>query len=251
MRHGNGWRVETDAGSLDAATLIDTRPTTRQPSYGQFFLGREIRTDRAVFDPETVPLMHFRPARSMGVDFVYILPFAADHALVEVTSFAPVSPGIEVFETWLDGEIDALEAGAVEIVKTEKGALPMEVGYGGSTADGRIRMGLSGGAARPSTGYAFARIQQQADRIVADLRAGEPPRPALDSAMTRFMDRVFLQVLRRHPERGAALFQSLFHRAPADRLERFLSGSTAATDRLAVMTALPPLPFMRAALLPA
>ena len=38
--------------------------------------------------------MSFRKARSMGVDFVYILPFAADQALIEVTSFALTIPVI-------------------------------------------------------------------------------------------------------------------------------------------------------------
>ncbi|RFU11679.1 lycopene cyclase [Rhodobacteraceae bacterium W635] len=249
-RQGAGWRIETDAGALYAANLIDTRPSGRKPRYGQFFLGQEIRTTRPVFTPDIVPLMHFRPARSGGVDFLYILPFAADHALVEVTSFAPVPPDTAVFQTWLHEEIEALDAGTVEVLRTERGALPMQVGYGAPTPDGPVRLGLSGGAARPSTGYAFARIQKQAERAAADLRAGQTPRVMLDSPMTRFMDRVFLQVLRSRPERGPALFQALFHRVPADRLEMFLSGSTATRDRLAVMTALPTLPFMQAAVWP-
>jgi lycopene beta-cyclase len=69
----------------------------------------------------------------------------------------------------------------------------------------------------------------------------------MDGAMTRFMDRVFLQVLAVNPQRGAALFETLFHTASPDRLERFLSGSTSTTDRLSVMTSLPPLPFLHAA----
>ena len=50
---------------------------------------------------------------------------------------------------------------------------------------------------------------------------------------------------------GPALFESLFRNAPPDRLERFLSGSTHPVDRLSVMTSLPTLPFLRAALVPA
>ena len=37
--------------------------------------------------------MQFRPARSTGVDFVYILPYARDLALVEVTSFRALRAG--------------------------------------------------------------------------------------------------------------------------------------------------------------
>ncbi len=244
------WHVETDAGTLTARIVVDTRPPTRVPAYGQFFLGREIRTERPVFNPDIVQLMHFRPARSSGVDFVYVLPFAADHALVEVTSFAPHNPGNDIYAAWLDDEIAALNPGWTETLRTEAGALPMEVGFADPPQDGIIRMGLGGGAARPSTGYAFARNQIQANRVAAALTSGRVPDTRLDSSLTHFMDRVFLQVLATAPKRGPALFEALFRNAPADRLERFLSGSTHPVDRLSVMASLPPLPFLRAAAFP-
>ncbi|KIN73518.1 lycopene cyclase family protein [Sulfitobacter guttiformis] len=249
-RNGREWQIETDAGALTATTIVDTRPPRRKPTYGQFFLGREIKTERPVFEPDTVQLMHFRRARSKGVDFVYILPFAVDQALVEVTSFAPVNPGHAVFTDWLDTEIDALNPGKTETIRTEAGALPMEVGFAEAAPEGIIRMGLGGGAARPSTGYAFSRNQMQADRVAAALINGKLPNVDLDGPMTRFMDRVFLQVLTSKPERGPALFDTLFRNAPKDRLERFLSGSTKTADRVSVMASLPPLPFLQAAAFP-
>ena len=248
---GSGHRVDTDRGALTARHVFDARPPTRRPAYGQFFLGREIATDRAVFDPDTVPLMHFRRGYSRGVDFLYVLPFARDRALVEVTSFAPAPPARAVFEDWLDAEMAALGADGGEVLREEAGALPMEAGFADPPQPGITRIGLGGGAARPSTGYAFARIQAQSDALARALADGAPPRVPPDPAMTRFMDRVFLQVLAAAPDRGPALFETLFRRAPADRLERFLSGSTRTADRLSVMASLPPLPFLRAAARPA
>ncbi|WP_349291181.1 lycopene cyclase family protein [Loktanella sp. SALINAS62] len=249
-RTGSGWLVDTDAGALTAAAVVDTRPPNRIPAYGQFFLGHEIETERPVFDPDTVQLMHFRPARSAGVDFVYILPFSAHRALIEVTSFAPHNPGSVVFKKWLEEEVAVLDPGKTKTIRTESGALPMEVGFADTVPDGIIRMGLGGGAARPSTGYAFSRIQMQADRVANALINGGPLAMGLDGPMTRFMDRVFLQVLRSKPDRGPALFQTLFRNAPRDRLERFLSGSTRTADRASVMASLPPLPFLHAAAFP-
>ena len=74
---------------------------------------------------------------------------------------------------------------------------------------------------------------------------------SLDGPFARFMDRVFLQVIQTMPERGPALFESLFRNASRDRLEQFLSGSVHPVDRLSVMTSLPTLPFLRAAMFPA
>ena len=137
------------------------------------------------------------------------------------------------------------------MLREERGALPMEVGFHEPTPDGRIRMGLGGGAARPSTGYAFTRIQRQADLVTRALVQGDAVPASLDGPFARFMDRVFLQVIRTMPERGPALFESLFRNASRDRLEHFLSGSVHPVDRLSVMTSLPTLPFLRAAMFPA
>ncbi len=249
-RLGEGWQVHTEDGAFTAASVVDTRPPRRIPTYGQFFLGREIKTEHPVFDPDIVQLMHFRKGYSAGVDFVYVLPFATDQALVEVTSFAPQNPGHQKFTQWLDTEIAALNPGQTETLRTEAGALPMQVGFTDLKNDDVIHMGLGGGAARPSTGYAFTRIQTQADHVAAALIAGEHPSVTLDGPVTHFMDRVFLQVLATAPARGPAMFQSLFRNAPTDRLERFLSGSTGPIDRLSVMASLPPLPFLQAAAFP-
>jgi lycopene beta-cyclase len=117
----------------------------------------------------------------------------------------------------------------------------------GAPAPARFaRAGLRGGAARPSTGYAYQRIQQMADICASQiLRGADHLDLTIDSAMTRFMDGIFLRVLQRAPERGPALFAALFSNAPVDRLERFLSGSTHPIDRVSVMASLPPLPFLR------
>ena len=243
-----GWQIDTKTGAFTARHVIDTRPPKRVPDYGQFFLGREIRTERPVFDPGVVQLMQFRPARSAGVDFVYILPYARDLALVEVTSFAPRSPGRDIFDTWLTEEIDTLEAGHHEVLREEHGALPMQVGFHDPAPDGCIRMGLGGGAARPSTGYAFARIQRQADLVTRALATGSDAPCTLDGPFSRFMDGVFLRVIQTMPDRGPALFESLFRNTASDRLEHFLSGSIHPVDRLSVMTSLPTVPFVRAAM---
>jgi lycopene beta-cyclase len=191
--------------------------------------------------------MAFRPSQDGGVNFVYVLPFARDRALVEVTTFAPTPPVRQALTRWLDDEIALLEPGDVEILRQEEGALPMQVGFGYEPPDGIIRLGLGAGAARPSTGYAFARIQAQAESVVAALARREVPNTQEDSGMTRFMDRVFLKVLATVPDRAPALFECLFRSSQPDRLERFLSGSTRTADRLCVMASLPPLPFLRAA----
>ena len=75
------------------------------------------------------------------------------------------------------------------------------------------------------------------------------PGARLDGPVTRFMDRLFLKVIRENPERAPDLFLDLFENAAPERLERFLSGSTALRDRMAAVAAMPTGLFVRTALL--
>lgn len=243
------WRVQTSAGQLTSRYVIDTRPTGRTSGYGQSFLGQEIRVGFDAFDPDDVPMMCFAAPRPDRVDFVYILPFARDEALVEVTSFGAEIPDISDHRHWLNSEIAQLARGqSHDVLREEHAFIPMALPRPGSViAPARFaHAGLRGGAARPSTGYAYQRIQHMADFCAAQiLRGADHIDLRLDSPVTRFMDGVFLRVLQRRPDRGPALFSALFRNAPADRLERFLSGSTAPIDRVSVMASLPPMPFLR------
>ncbi len=253
---GDDLTVVTAAGEIRAGVVVDTRPPAGPPGFGQYFVGDEVVVEGAAFDERTVELMAFGEPRPDRIDFLYVLPFARDRALVEATSFAPAPPPRAELQALLEDAIAERAGGRpVERVRREAGFIPMRAGdarRAAATGEPRwLRAGVAGGAARPSTGYAFQRIQRQSDQLAAALRAGGPapvPPPALDGPITRCMDALFLKVLRRWPEAGPQLFHQLFAHAPADRLERFLSGSTASQDRLAVIGALPPTPFLRALL---
>ena len=105
------------------------------------------------------------------------------------------------------------------------------------------------GGARPSTGYAFQRIQRWADECACALvNSGQPVGHRPDPLPLRVMDQIFLDVLRADPSRGGAIFFSLFSRADPARVIRFLSGTAGVVDSLAVVAAMPVLPFVNAAL---
>jgi lycopene beta-cyclase len=249
VRRDGAWHVETEAGPFTARAVVDTRPRRGPGGFGQYFVGREVRTDRAVFDATRVDLMAFGPARPDRIDFTYVLPFAPDHALIEATTFGPVPPAREEFEAWLAREVEMRTGGAVAAtVRDEAGFIPMVPMRRGTTSLGphHAYAGIAGGAARPSTGYAFQRIAAQTAHLADRLLLGDPDlAPPPDSPVTRFMDRLFLRVLQRAPQNGPALFMALFQGAPTDRLERFLSGSTAPLDRASVIAAMPYRPFLR------
>jgi len=251
-RDGAHWRIDTAAGPLHAAQVIDTRPGPPPAAGGamlwQSFHGREVLCGHDAFDPALPELMHFAPPNASAVHFTYVLPLSARRALVEATVFgaAPLGPGA------LAAELDAAIAQRcgptpVQVLRSEHGILPMGPPPRPSDADPTcIRAGLMAGGARPSTGYAFQRIQRWAGACATALAAGRPPlaHPA-DSRLVNAMDRLLLTVLRARPDAGPGLFLSLFEHADTARIIRFLSDRGTPADYAAIVAALPKLLFLR------
>ncbi|MFF0586971.1 lycopene cyclase family protein [Streptomyces sp. NPDC003781] len=242
---------------LRARWVFDSRPPTRLPAARtrllQHFRGWFVRTERPVFDPEAVDLMDFRtvqPAR--GLSFGYVLPTGRHTALVEYTEFGPAPLTTEAYDEALeDYTRRVLRTGALEVLATEQGVIPMtdavfERRAGG--CDRVFRIGVAGGATRASTGYAFAAVQRQSEAVARAVRAGrrpEPPPP--HPARARLMDAVLLRALDTGRVDGPDLFFRLFDRVPADRLLRFLDGRSRLYEDLAVGLRVPVLPMVRTA----
>ncbi len=257
VKVGGLWHVQTSAGVFSSAMLVDTRPALAPVRDGavlwQSFYGREIECSAAVFDPLCVDLMDFLPPHIDHIPFVYVLPISPTRALVEVTVFgaSPLAPA--ALRQSLDTAV-ARRTGAApsRVVRSEHGILPMGLVKPVQHPDpSRVRVGLTAGAARPSTGYAFQRIQRWAQECALSISTtGLPVGHRPDPAPLRAMDRLFLDVLRADPRGGGQIFFSLFSAAHTPRVIRFLSGLGRVDDALAVVAAMPFKPFIRAALTP-
>ncbi|ADV64060.1 Lycopene beta and epsilon cyclase [Isosphaera pallida ATCC 43644] len=225
----------------------------------QQFVGWRVRlthpTPVVGFDPTTPILMDFRCDQSCGPHFLYVLPDSERGGLVESTMLLP--PGVRVGRERHEQAIRqalaeqwAARADDYEILETEAGRIPMNtqpapppVGLERAFAQGRCRrIGLAGGAARPSSGYAFVRIQRQVRALARGLRD-----PRVAPRKYDFLDTIFLQVLRDHPEQVPTLFTRMFERTQPDALARFLTDASDWGDDLSLILALPKLPFLRAA----
>jgi lycopene beta-cyclase len=245
-REGNRWHVSTRAGVFRAARLIDTRPQN-VPKVGhavlwQSFSGEEVTCEKRVFDPTRAVLMDFDDVSGNGVQFRYVLPTSSNTALIESTVFGcePLS-AVDLAPALGAAVRDQLGSAAYQVLRREHGVLPMGLMRRAEGVHSSfVYAGVVGGAARASTGYAFQRIQRWAARCANSIAiggpiVGHPPEPVWRSVM----DRIFLQVLRAHPERAPQLFAQLFSRACSTRVTRFLSDRGSLADQAAVIVALP------------
>ena len=256
-RH-NCLEVETDTGPLRARWVFDSRPRNADkimPVLVQRFLGWHICTSLPCFDPAAVELMDFQPSSERGrTAFFYLLPFSTTEALVEATFLDdPTLPQPQA-ELLLAQYLEQLPTGGYRTLYTEAAALPMggyAPGRGESVHRGVMDIGTRGGRIKPSSGYAFLRIQRQSALLAKALAAGSSLPSTFESPVYSVLDSIFLRALKRCPERVPAYFMALFNRLPADTLVRFLSETAGPQEVFRAMRALPKLDFLKAALLPA
>ena len=248
--------VFTKAGDeISAQWVFDARPPAPQKTSTlvQQFAGWEVHTPHDVFETNTVDLMAFEPSPH-GLHFFYVLPYSPRTALVETTwvSSALHQPDYDAeLHHFLRKQFGVTD---FEVTYQEKGILTLQHN---PASEGRnvIALGRGAGTLRPSTGYAFLDTLQHTQTIAeslarcpsaAALQDWKPPqfkRPARDT----WMDRVFLKVLQSDWQNSANYFMQLFERVDAVTLVAFLSGQASWAQRFTVATALPTLPFAKAA----
>lgn len=255
QKNNRHWQVQTAAGQVSAPLLVDTRsmlkPTLGGAVLWQSFYGLEIECEQSVFDASCIDLMDFLPTDFKQLAFVYVLPLSNKRALIELTVFGQ-EPLLPIALTQqLDAAVLArCGAAKFQVIRREHGILPMGLKPTVQGLDAsRVQVGVMAGAARPSTGYAFRRIERWAAecaRALLDVSGPQLVGHTPDPLIIRLMDALFLQVLKAEPQCGAALFMSMFGKAKPERLIRFLSGEARFTDCLAVIAACPYLPFLRA-----
>lgn len=253
--HGpSGWTMPSDAGPITARMVVDTRPQAVPAAGGaalwQSFYGQEVSCEAEVFAPDAAELMDFGAGVDVKCDvnadgqipFTYVLPISKHRALIEATVFGPSPLERAALSAQLDAAVNRYTAGnAFSTLRSESGVLPMGlVRKPPSLGAGYVAVGVMAGGARPSSGFAFQRIQQWADQCCAAIAAGGVPTShRRDPPLVRMMDQLFLQVLRAQPQAAPALFLSLFERADSACVIRFLSGKSTVWDCLQVMKALP------------
>ncbi|MDB5269846.1 MAG: hypothetical protein JWP58_2886 [Hymenobacter sp.] len=264
---GNVGQLENTSAGVCATTAagqnytarygFDSRPPDlaklKQPKKHRYllqhFVGWEIETDTDVFDPDTVEFMDFRGEQQHEARFIYVLPFHPRKALVEYTLFSgTVLPKAEYEAAIKEYLSNTLGLKTYRIVAEEVGAIPMtDHPLPARSGAHIINMGTRGGRAKPSTGYAFKRIQQHSARLVAALaKTGRPPADVTgDKWQFRLFDTLLLDIMQRRGETTRDIFRQLFERNPVERIFRFLDEQTSWADNLRVMNSVSAGPFMR------
>jgi lycopene beta-cyclase len=232
--------------------LFDSRPSASRvsPQDGhvaltQRFLGWDVETGRDAFDDTRVILFDFRTPQQGDQRFVYVLPLSRRKALVEHVSFEQCDHAAAL------GDYIAKHLGIdhYEVTRRESGdSLMTDAPFPRKLGERTLAIGLSGGLLKPTSGYAFTRIVDDAEHIAASLEShGHPFALPTTKPIFAWLDQVFLKVTERSPERMAEVFAAMFHYNPPDRVFAFLDEHASASEIMKLGANLPVGPFLRVA----
>lgn len=238
-----------DGSSLDADYVVDTRPIREESSMvWQSFFGKELRTQSKRFPLCRAGLMLDIETIDGGLEFVYLLPFASDHALVELTRFSSRPMSKQELRSKIDKKLSTYVGDDFTQVRDEYAALPMGLVLPPSPVSRRVcRLGRNSGGLRAATGYGFQRIQRAATCVAEQITRGEEMAlPRYDGVMTKALDRIFLDVLRNQPDKAVVLFMSMARVLKADEFARFMSDQAGPWIWIKIILAAPKMPFITA-----
>jgi lycopene beta-cyclase len=249
--------VQTDGGMVRAKYVFDARNKGNQNVLElndgknvylhQTFLGWKVKFPRAVFDPETFTLMDFSVPQTNGLSFIYVLPYTETEALIESTSFSEETLDWHFHLSNVENYLSKVFGTDYEIINEESGKLPMTTAPLPTKLDENIfGIGIAGGHIRPSSGYAFHRIQRHNQKIAEAIIAGKPIPEEVAPSKFKFFDSVFLEAIKSKPETAHRFFMKLFSSVEIGSLTRFLLDESNFSDDLKVVLALPKLQFLKA-----
>ena len=210
----------------------------------QHFQGVEIETSKNIFDDEILNLMDFNCDQKNDVHFFYTLPFKKNRALIETTWLSNLEDqSLMDYDLQLENYIkNNLGIKNYKINFTEKGAIPLF--YPSFKNDNRnINIGSAGGMTRLSTGYTFLNIQEHSKYIVKNINKIEKIEAFNLGKKYQFLDKVFLRVLERYPEKMPKIFFDMF-KTSSNTVIKFLSNKSNIFEDINIISKMPKIIFI-------
>ena len=202
----------------------------------QHFCGVEIKTKDNIFDNEIINLMDFDCEQKNNVHFFYTLPFEKNRALVETTWLSKMNDNsLKDYDNQIK---------SYEVIYKEEGAIPLFYPINIKEKN-KINIGTAGGMTRLSTGYTFLNIQEHCKKIRMNIDNIQNTKKFEIEKKYQFLDKVFLKVLEKHPEKMPDIFFKMF-KGSSDSVIKFLSNKSNFFEDLSIIFKMPKLVFIKA-----
>lgn len=249
------YAISIENSELRATKVFDSRPPSflklqkNQSHIYQSFYGWKIKTSKDVFDNSTIMMMDFNIPQNNSTQFIYVLPFEKNVALIELTRFGKNILSEEDANTILLDYINRLNLD-FEITENEVGVIPMSSAKMDIDDFGEnwINMGARADLLKCSTGYAFHAMAEDALVQMEAIKNNQMSNRESRKKRFLFYDRLLLKILERKPQYGKRIFEILFKKVPTNTVLSFLREKTSLSEEIAIFSKLPRKLFIGAAI---
>ncbi len=242
----------TKENRYTAQLVFDSRPPkisknlSEKQNIWQSFVGYKVQMNGTPFDENACTLMDFKVDQQGATQFVYVLPFSNNEALIELTRFGKEIINQESAEKVLKKYINQ-NFGTFSIKEVEKGKIPMFMDMPKSIQTERvIPIGTRAHMVKPSTGYAFKNMYNHAQQLSAIV--GQSKIQVKTPRRFKFYDRLLIFILAVWPEMGKPIFSRLFASKSLSYILRFLDEKTGLREELSMFSKLQIGTFLKAVL---
>ena len=249
-----GVTVSTSSGDFHCDKLFNSlynpilvASQSKFPLVQQHFVGWFIKTKNPHFRTETATFMDFSIYQRETTRFMYVLPTSTTEALLEYTLFSPHLLEKEEYESGIRNYIKDLGITEYEIIEEEHGNIPMtSYPFWKHNSQNILNIGSAGGWTKASTGYTFKNTMKQSKRIVSFLQNNSDFRKFHKTNKFWFYDLLLIDILYHNNKIGSTIFSSMFKKAKASLIFKFLDEETSLWQDLKVIWQCPKMPFLQA-----
>ena len=155
--------------------------------------------------------MDFDCDQRNNVHFFYTLPFTKNKALVETTWLSKMNDEtLNDYDLQLENYIkETLKIKNYTIKYEEEGAIPLFYPIK-KIEQNKLNIGSAGCMTRLSTGYTFLNIQEHSKYISENIEMIKKAKIYHIGKKYEFLDKIFLNVLKRHPDKMPKIFFDMF-----------------------------------------
>lgn len=250
----SGVEVQTSVGNFHAEKLFNSlynpnlvASQTKFPLVQQHFIGWFIKTKNPIFTPKTATFMDFSINQKDTTRFMYVLPTSKTEALLEYTLFSPDLLKKEEYEAGIADYIKNLGISEYEILEKEHGNIPMTCyPFWKHNSQNMLNIGSAGGWTKASTGYTFKNTTKKSKEVVRFLQNHSDFRKFHKSNKFWFYDLLLIDILYYNNKIGSNIFSSMFRKAKAALIFKFLDEETSLWEDLKVIWQCPKMPFLKA-----
>ena len=212
----------------------------------QHFKGVEIEVEKDIFDDEIINLMDFNCDQRNSVHFFYTLPFTKNKALIETTWLSRFDDDkLKDYDSQIEKYIEeTLGIQKYKINFKEKGAIPLFYPRLAEEVN-TINIGSAGCMTRLSTGYTFLNIQEHSKYIRENIDSIMSTKTYAIGRKYKFLDNIFLRVLRKNPEKMPDIYLKLF-KSKASTVIKFLSNKSNILEDILIILKMPKWIFVKA-----